>query len=365
MVVIFVFCAVALSLVKYERLLRGHGIDPQDHVRLSIARRMQVGGSGGEFFMLWIRLHEPAPSPDASPASAPPLAFLKQLIRSSDEYFELDASNVLLLVDAPVSQTSRVAARIRTAWAGQGWPPFSMASAAVPGDGLNGDALIASAQSKIEQRTGDPASMASPVEPRTTPEELTPAERKLIDPATGVLRPQYALLMSQKFAARSHRRHQSVALVLAGIERWKEFQELYGAELAARALKEVASAIERVTREDDLIGRVDERSFFALCECPPEKAGAIATRLCEAIGGISLPVGPARIRLIVNAGVSLMPTHAHHASALFWMADEARQAAARIGPNRWALYDPTRPRTITRPEKPEPTTFREKPTDLF
>ncbi len=365
MVAIFAICAIALSLVKYERILKGHGIDAQDHVRLSIARRLQVGGTGGDFFLLWIRIPEPRPSADPMSGPGPLAAFFKQCIRSNDEYFELDASNVILLVDAPFSLAPKVAARIRAAAAGRGWPSFAMASAAVPADGLNGDALMAAAQSKIDGRTGDPASAAPAPEPSAEPLELTPAEQKLIDPATGVLRTQYALLMSQKFAARSHRRHQPVALVLAGIERWNDFKETYGVELAALALKETAHAIEQVTRENDLIGRVDDRSFFALCECPPEKAGAIATRLCEAIGRISLPVGPARIRLIVNAGVALMPTQAAQASTLFWMADEARQRASKIGPNQWALYDPQQPRATTAPAPVKPTTFREKPSDIF
>ena len=344
---IFLILAIGYSLVKYERLLRGHGIDPRDHVRLSIARRLQVGGARGEFFLLWVRA-QPTPSaaPEPGADDVRKQAILSRL-RAGDEYFDLGGGDAALLVDAPADQAPRIAARIRAEWAARGWPPLAMATASIPADGIHGDALISAARTKIDQRTGDPASASSA--PAATPSaapELTFAEQKLFDPATGVLQPKYAVVMSRKFIARARRRDRTVALVLVGIERWSELVETHGEHIAAQALKETAGRIEHLTRENDLIGRADERSFFALCECPTRAAGAIAGRLCDALGDISIGVGSARIHLVVNAGISLLPDHTARAEAMFWMADEARQSAAQSGPNRWAIYEPGRPRPV-------------------
>ncbi|MBP7274932.1 MAG: diguanylate cyclase [Kiritimatiellae bacterium] len=345
--VILLLLTIAFSLVKYERMLQGHGIDPQDHVRLSIARRLQVGGARGEFFLLWIRFQ---PTSTAAPEPGADQGYKQAILsklRAGDEYFYIGDGDAAVLVDAPAEHAPRVAARIRTEWAARGWPALAMASASIPADGLHSDALLAAARSKVDHRTGDPAHASPAPSGRKSEEEnLRPAELRLLDPATGVLQPAYAVPMARKYVARARRRDRSVVLVLVGIERWPELVETHGTAVAAQALKEAAQCIEHLTRESDLIGRADERSFFALCECPIESSEVIARRLCEALGNLSIGVGSARIHLVVNAGLSLLPDHTSRAGDLFWMADEARQSAAELGPNRWAVYKPGPRRTV-------------------
>lgn len=327
----FAIMAAAYSFAKYERLMRGIGeLSPRQRALMAIARRLQLGSDAGAFFVLLARL----PAGEASGAA------LRGVLRKRDDVLPLEEGLWMVLVETDVSHSGSIGTRVQQHLAARGIAPSTLAVAAIPEDGLHGESLMAAAQDRLDAvapggqalsvRSGHPESQVP----------LTPAEMKLLDPVTGILRANHAPPLIRKFIARARRRSREVSMVLVNLEGFDRLITVHGKEVCDQLLKLAASVLERSVRGEDLIGGLSDMTFFVLCEGPQEAAVAIAERVCSDLGKESVSTGWSQVRMVVSAGISSCPRHTNSANTLIALADQAMLSARATGPNRFMVYSP-------------------------
>lgn len=339
----FLLFFIGLSYAKYERMMReAHGISPADHARLCIARRLQVGSGAGAFFILRIQ------RPDLPEAGALPEQYPSSLFRMTDDVIVLDAWNWVAVVDAPEAQAAGIVDRIRTALTDAGQQAARMAVATIPGDGLNGQQVLEATARRLG--TLGPGADALPDLPAVPAEEAgpMPAEQRVLDPETGVLRPDMAVPMARKFISRAHRRTRPAVLILLKLDKMDRITLANGEDCASAMRKAIAETLEQGTREADLLGRSDHNDFFVLAECGKADGLRLANRLCGQAARLSIAAGRLQIRPVVFAGLAACPDHATSPARLFACAEEACLHARDAGAGECTVFDPARPRRASR-----------------
>jgi diguanylate cyclase (GGDEF)-like protein len=144
-----------------------------------------------------------------------------------------------------------------------------------------------------------------------------------------------------------------VAVILADIDHFKDYNDINGHVAGDVALHEVAQVI-RGAAEGGVAARYGGEEFgIILPRCGKSRAGAVAERLRRSVEGHAfanefvLPGG----RLTLSAGVAEFPLDATRRRALVDYADRALYESKRQGRNRVSIFAPNRrtdPRRIVR-----------------
>lgn len=137
---------------------------------------------------------------------------------------------------------------------------------------------------------------------------------------------------------RAGRAQSPVTILLADVDQFKAFNDLYGHGEGDVCLREVARALaSRVKRAGDMVARWGGEEFAAvLHDCGPEEARLVAERLRDVVAQRRIPhAGSSTGFVTVSVGAaSQVPRTGQEPADLVRRADEALYAAKRAGRNR-------------------------------
>lgn len=167
-------------------------------------------------------------------------------------------------------------------------------------------------------------------------------ENLLTDPLTGLHnQKQFALRLRQE-AQRAERYSLNVSLLVVDVDRLDEYNSACGHMLGNLAISDIASILDKETREVDFVARVGGDEFAVLL---PEtgRLGAlrVADRLRREVEAYPFPVREEKgvARLTVSVGISSMPSAASDHDELLERAYRALQSAMKDGGNSVKLWD--------------------------
>ncbi|HJV80649.1 diguanylate cyclase [Noviherbaspirillum sp.] len=144
--------------------------------------------------------------------------------------------------------------------------------------------------------------------------------------------------------SRARRESKPVAIVIADVDFFKNYNDHYGHPAGDDCLKRIAAALRSVPkRPTDLVARFGGEEFAALLPgVAAEDAAAIAERMRQAIVDLQIPHAASRIGpgVTVSFGVAAMLPVAHEQPAeLIAAADAALYRAKEQGRNRVSVYE--------------------------
>ncbi len=142
--------------------------------------------------------------------------------------------------------------------------------------------------------------------------------------------------LGSRYLARAEREKESLCLLIADIDHFKQVNDRHGHAMGDEVLRAVADVLRLSSRKMDLVARFGGEEFvYLLPHCSPQDALAKAEALrqgCEAmrVGGIGVTI---------SIGVACFdPRQPESLEALFERADQALYEAKRLGRNRVVLH---------------------------
>lgn len=169
---------------------------------------------------------------------------------------------------------------------------------------------------------------------RAADEARAEAER-IRDPLTGLFNRRYLDILLPVEVQRSLRYGHPLCLVAARLDNYQELLGRWGQSAVEEGVRHTAQAIQRVTRAVDTKFYVEPDAFYVLLpEANPDYAFLIAERVREAVAA------GAPYEATVSVGAACCPLHAQEARALLARAEEALEAARRLGGNTSLVYEP-------------------------
>lgn len=158
----------------------------------------------------------------------------------------------------------------------------------------------------------------------------------LRDPLTGLYNRRFVEDWISREISRADHSGDPLGVVMADIDRFKQFNDTYGHEAGDRLLRAVADTISRGLRQGDVPCRYGGEEFLLLM--PAVTAESIAARTEQ----LRLAVAGTRIEhqgvplpgVTLSAGIALYPLHGAQAADVLEAADRALYTAKRTGRDR-------------------------------
>jgi len=159
------------------------------------------------------------------------------------------------------------------------------------------------------------------------------------DPLTNLYNQRVFWELLDSEATRSGRHGYKFGLLVIDADNFKSVNDTYGHGFGDILLQEVASAIRRAIREDDLLARYGGDEFVAILP-ETDLAGTVevAQRIVDAVIALSIetPDG-ARVSGSLSVGMAVYPDHAVETKDLFLFADSMMYRAKAEGKGRLAV----------------------------
>lgn len=160
-----------------------------------------------------------------------------------------------------------------------------------------------------------------------------------IDPLTGVLNPGAVASYMRKYLADLRMKKEPATLFCVGINRLDQIIELHGEAAADDVIAGVSKVLQRLTRDNDLIGRYHRDDFIILAGCTLQQGEKIAVRLREAVQKETFISGAKRIKATVSIGITAHPEHGRNLRDLFRGAYRALEVVRDWGTTACLVYD--------------------------
>ncbi len=139
--------------------------------------------------------------------------------------------------------------------------------------------------------------------------------------------------------ARAARYARPLGLLLVDIDRFKEINDAFGHPAADVLLKEFASALLSVVREEQTVARIGGDEFAVLIpEGGEGDCRHIAVRIQEAVGAIAIDHPKGKMRVRCSIGGAVTETDSSSASDLYETADAALYQSKHEGRNRVTIH---------------------------
>lgn len=155
------------------------------------------------------------------------------------------------------------------------------------------------------------------------------------DSLTSLLNRAAILDLLNKELSRAIRKKESVAVIMADLDHFKQINDTYGHQAGDAVLREAASRMQSALREYDAIGRYGGEEFLVVsAQCGTAEAVVLAERLRECIVAHPIAFADQSIPITLSLGVAAATGDAARADELLRIADEALYAAKDRGRNR-------------------------------
>ena len=170
--------------------------------------------------------------------------------------------------------------------------------------------------------------------------ELAVANRRLrqaalTDPLTGLPNRRYAMERLEQEWAASSRNQRTFTAMMIDIDRFKAVNDVYGHEMGDQVLRQVALALRKAARSEDVICRLGGEEFLVISpDTPLAPSLRLADRLRQAVCGSPMVLGTLRYPLSVSIGVAERGPAMLKFDELLKAADEVLYHAKRLGGNR-------------------------------
>ena len=160
-------------------------------------------------------------------------------------------------------------------------------------------------------------------------------ELSLTDSLTGLHNRRYFDLFLKNEIARSRRFSHGLSVIMADIDHFKEYNDLFGHPAGDEALQHIAHCLINGRREADVVARVGGEEFaLILPETDINGALKVAEKVRTAIAGMA---GLKR-QVTISLGVSELSEQILETEGLIGLADQALYEAKRKGRNRVCVY---------------------------
>lgn len=367
----FVIFVLIASHIRFQRLARiavtapEEGMDPHDAFQVTIAHALGTAHRAPDPFSVviasvhdWAAVASRHDAGTAAELLALFCARLKGCVRAADTVMPIAGDRVGIVLRAPGGKSEPVARRLIDAIAAA---PFKCKSGTVAPLGA---CVGVSAHPENGERVADIVDAAStalhralqegPGHVALSPEVVTegrervanaaeeappPEVSRLVDPLTGLLRPERVGTAVQKFVARYRRLEQGVSLLLMDVDHLQRYNEHYGKDSGDAILRGLGRLLQDAVREDDLVARLGDDEFLVVMGCSPAQALCAGQRLVSLVKRASFSAGASTLRITMSAGVSGYPDHGGHPRHLLENADAALNAARERGRNMCLVYE--------------------------
>lgn len=140
---------------------------------------------------------------------------------------------------------------------------------------------------------------------------------------------------------RAMRQDKPVTVLMVDVDHFKKFNDAFGHEAGDIVLRQVADALRKAVRSEDIVCRYGGEEFIAILpEMPVEDAMERAELVRRHVGEISLHfLGEGLSEITVSVGVAVYPLHAESAEVLLRASDRALYEAKNRGRNRVVIAD--------------------------
>ena len=160
-------------------------------------------------------------------------------------------------------------------------------------------------------------------------------ELSLTDDLTGLHNRRYFDLFLRNEITRSRRFSRSLTVIMADIDHFKEYNDLFGHPAGDTALQQVAHCLVNESRSADVVARVGGDEFaFILPETDRDGALKLVRKMQRAIASLT---GFER-QVTMSFGVSELGAQSLITKAFLGLADQALYKAKRRGGNRISVY---------------------------
>lgn len=152
---------------------------------------------------------------------------------------------------------------------------------------------------------------------------------------TGTLNRRAIESLGTTLVARARRRGRSCALILLDVDNFKRINDELGHPAGDAALREIASRLRQVLREEDLIGRIGGEEFLVLVEdTGADRAGQLAERLRRVLCDAPLALDSGPCPVTISLGVAMLQEDDTGYADLMRRADRALYRAKDAGRDR-------------------------------
>jgi diguanylate cyclase (GGDEF)-like protein len=161
------------------------------------------------------------------------------------------------------------------------------------------------------------------------------------DPLTGLYNRRFFLEALALELNRSRRHERTCALILAGIDDFRHYNDFHGHLLGDEVLRILAQLLQAHSRSSTVVARFGSGLFALLVpEIPPEGARIFAETLGRAVAKHLFPGGEAQPegRVTLSLGVAVCPEAGTEAPQLTQAAATALETAAKSGYNRVSVW---------------------------
>ena len=160
----------------------------------------------------------------------------------------------------------------------------------------------------------------------------------LRDPLTKLYNKKYFLDHLSNEVAYAKRHQTALSLVMVDLDHFKSVNDQYGHVTGDEVLVAVASLMNDLLREEDVLARYGGEEFAVICRgLGIDTAGRVAERLRAKLEATPIVTAERHLRLTLSAGVAELQAEHDTPVSLIKEADAALYAAKRGGRNRVSL----------------------------
>jgi diguanylate cyclase (GGDEF)-like protein len=160
-------------------------------------------------------------------------------------------------------------------------------------------------------------------------------ELSLTDTLTGLYNRRYLDLFFKNEIARCRRFSHQLAIIMADLDHFKDYNDRFGHPAGDLALQQVAKCLITSRRTGDLVARTGGEEFtIILPETDLNGAAKVAEKLRSSVAAISALQSP----LTISLGITMFSERTQDPETLLQQADQALYEAKRTGRNKACVY---------------------------